>query len=77
MSDHRSRRSQTRKDQAAGGQPEKDSRVLIAMVGVTGAGKTTFASLASGDKTLKIGHSVDPCELAISFSVVARPMLLD
>ncbi|KAK4450488.1 GTPase IMAP family member 4 [Podospora aff. communis PSN243] len=37
------------------------SDVLIALLGLTGAGKTTFASVASGDKTLKVGHSIYPC----------------
>lgn len=50
-------RSQPGKKQA-----EKDPRIMIAMVGVTGAGKTTFASHASGRKDLKVGHGVDPCE---------------
>ena len=40
----------------------KDGKVMIALLGVTGAGKTTFVSLASGRNDLKIGHGVDPCE---------------
>jgi hypothetical protein len=38
------------------------SDVLIALLGLTGAGKTTFAQMASGDKTLKVGHSIYPCK---------------
>lgn len=40
---------------------KKDTEVKIVLVGVTGAGKSTFASIASGQK-LEIGHGVDPCE---------------
>lgn len=37
------------------------NKVVIALLGVTGAGKTTFISLASDRTDLKIGHGVDPC----------------
>ncbi|KAK0619487.1 P-loop containing nucleoside triphosphate hydrolase protein [Immersiella caudata] len=37
------------------------TEVLIALVGITGAGKTTFASVASGRTDLVIGYGVDPC----------------
>jgi hypothetical protein len=35
--------------------------VLIALLGMTGAGKTTFAMQASGNKELKVGHSIYSC----------------
>jgi len=35
--------------------------VLIALLGMTGAGKTTFVRAASGDETLEVGHSIYPC----------------
>jgi len=38
-----------------------DGEVVIALLGVTGAGKSTFVSIASGER-LEIGHGVDPCE---------------
>jgi Fe-S cluster assembly ATPase SufC len=39
------------------------SDVLIALMGLTGAGKTTFANVAFGDPNkLKVGHGVNPCE---------------
>jgi len=34
---------------------------LIAVIGVTGAGKTTFISRATGRGDLKIGHDIDSC----------------
>lgn len=42
--------------------PRKERRILIALCGVTGAGKTTFVAKASGRKDLEIGYGVDPCE---------------
>ena len=36
--------------------------ILIALLGVTGAGKTTFASLVSGNTDLRIGHSIHSCK---------------
>ncbi|KAK0653042.1 P-loop containing nucleoside triphosphate hydrolase protein [Cercophora newfieldiana] len=53
--------------------------VLIALVGVTGAGKTTFASVASGRKDLVIGYGVDPCTQdpeAIEFQLDGREVVL-
>jgi len=35
---------------------------LIAVIGVTGAGKTTFVSRATGRKDLGIGHGIDSCK---------------
>ncbi|KAK3299903.1 P-loop containing nucleoside triphosphate hydrolase protein [Chaetomium fimeti] len=38
------------------------SDALIALMGLTGAGKTTFANVAVGDPTkLQVGHGVNPC----------------
>ncbi|KAK5658016.1 hypothetical protein OQA88_2570 [Cercophora sp. LCS_1] len=37
------------------------SEVLIAVIGVTGAGKTTFVSQATGRKDLAVGHGIDSC----------------
>ncbi|KAK4199321.1 GTP-binding protein A [Triangularia verruculosa] len=34
--------------------------ILVVIIGVTGAGKTTFANLASGGNLL-VGHGLDPC----------------
>jgi len=36
--------------------------ILIALLGVTGAGKTTFASRVSGDTNLQIGHGIHSCK---------------
>lgn len=36
--------------------------VFIAVIGVTGAGKTTFISRATGRTDLEIGHSIDSCK---------------
>ena len=38
------------------------SEVLIAVIGVTGAGKTTFISRATGRNDLEIGHGIDSCK---------------
>ncbi|KAH8645555.1 P-loop containing nucleoside triphosphate hydrolase protein [Ilyonectria robusta] len=38
-----------------------DGQILIAVIGVTGAGKTTFISKASGRNDLEIGHDIDSC----------------
>jgi Fe-S cluster assembly ATPase SufC len=38
------------------------SDVLIALMGLTGAGKTTFANVALGKSKLQVGHGVNPCE---------------
>ncbi|EWC45605.1 hypothetical protein DRE_05166 [Drechslerella stenobrocha 248] len=44
----------------------KDKEVLIAVMGMTGAGKTTFISKATGIADLKIGHSLESCTSDIS-----------
>lgn len=36
--------------------------VFIAVIGVTGAGKTTFISRATGRTDLEIGYSIDCCK---------------
>ena len=35
---------------------------FIAVMGVTGAGKSTFIQTASQDETVEIGHSLVSCE---------------
>lgn len=37
------------------------SDILIAVLGVTGAGKTTFISKSTGRTDLVIGHGVESC----------------
>ncbi|KAL8822685.1 MAG: hypothetical protein Q9191_006585 [Dirinaria sp. TL-2023a] len=44
---------------------QKDS-LIIALLGVTGAGKTTFISKATGRTDLKIGHDIESCTKEIS-----------
>ncbi|KAK5996393.1 hypothetical protein PT974_01727 [Cladobotryum mycophilum] len=46
---------------------------LIAVIGVTGAGKTTFISKATGRNDLEIGHGLDSC----TREVQAVPFMLD
>jgi len=36
--------------------------LLISVLGVTGAGKTTFISKATGRTNMKIGHGVESCK---------------
>jgi putative ribosome biogenesis GTPase RsgA len=36
--------------------------ILIAVLGVTGAGKTTFINKASGQDDLEVGHSLEACK---------------
>jgi ABC-type uncharacterized transport system ATPase component len=36
---------------------------LIAVIGVTGAGKSTFTSKATGDKAVEIGNGLCSCKL--------------
>ncbi|KAK0711784.1 P-loop containing nucleoside triphosphate hydrolase protein [Lasiosphaeris hirsuta] len=51
----------------AGGQSQsqgpkpKNSKVMIALLGVTGAGKSTFINVACGREVLKISHGAKPC----------------
>ena len=56
-----------------------DSPVMILLVGMTGAGKTTFASLASGRADLEIGTGLDPCTqdpCAVEFKLRNRTVIL-
>jgi ATPase subunit of ABC transporter with duplicated ATPase domains len=41
---------------------KKDIKVRIALLGVTGAGKSTFINVASGRDELKISHGSKPCK---------------
>lgn len=38
--------------------------MVIAVMGVTGAGKSTFVRAASGNDEVVVGHSLEACELA-------------
>ncbi|KAK5651197.1 hypothetical protein OQA88_12745 [Cercophora sp. LCS_1] len=52
--------------------------ITIVLLGVTGAGKSTFASIASG-KDVRIGHGVDPCTqdpLAVKFKLGDQEIVL-
>lgn len=52
---------------------------LIAVVGVTGSGKTTFVSKATGRSDLEIGHSIDSCTkevVPVSFKLDRRNVTL-
>jgi hypothetical protein len=40
---------------------EMGREVLIGLIGVTGSGKTTFASIASGQTDLEIGYTLKSC----------------
>lgn len=44
------------------GNPREDNKVMIALLGVTGAGKSTFVNTAIGKNMLKISHGSQPCE---------------
>lgn len=50
-----------------------EPKYLIALIGMTGAGKSTFISKASGRKDIQISNSSSSC--AYSFSCVAIPKL--
>lgn len=52
---------------------------MILLLGMTGAGKTTFASLASGRSDLVIGTGLDPCTqdpCAVKFTLNGRSVIL-
>ncbi|GAB1317035.1 GTP-binding protein A [Madurella fahalii] len=56
-----------------------EDSVVIALLGVTGAGKTTFIRHASGDTTLKVGHGIYSCTQepqAIRFQLDGRSIAL-
>jgi len=44
------------------GNPRQDNKVMIAVLGVTGAGKSTFVNIATGKDPMKISHGSKPCE---------------
>jgi len=53
--------------------------IMVVLVGVTGAGKTTFTSVASGRQDLGIGDGLDPCTQdpqAVRLTVDGRPVIL-
>ena len=57
---------------------DKDRQITIVLLGVTGAGKSTFAHIASGQNVV-IGHGVDPCTqdpLAVHFKLGDRNIVL-
>jgi len=57
---------------------DDDHRVTIVLLGVTGAGKSTFTAMASG-REVKIGHGVDPCTqdpLAVQFELKDQTIVL-
>ncbi|KAK0623879.1 P-loop containing nucleoside triphosphate hydrolase protein [Immersiella caudata] len=59
-------------------QPAGPEQFTIVLLGVTGAGKSTFASIASGKKVI-VGHGVDPCTqdpLAVEFPLGDRNVIL-
>jgi len=41
---------------------QPDNKVMIALLGVTGAGKSTFVNTAIGKNMMKISHGSQPCE---------------
>lgn len=43
------------------GRDPRPNDIFIAVMGVTGAGKSSFIRLASGNKNVKIGHSLESC----------------
>ncbi|KAK5652804.1 hypothetical protein OQA88_9470 [Cercophora sp. LCS_1] len=56
--------------------PSRPVKVILA--GMTGAGKTTFASVASGQR-LRVGHGLDPCTQepqAVKFKLDNRDVIL-
>lgn len=55
------------------------TETLIAVIGVTGAGKTTFVSRATGRTDLEIGHGIDSCTqdiIPITFNLDGRKVTL-
>ncbi|KAK3361317.1 P-loop containing nucleoside triphosphate hydrolase protein [Lasiosphaeria ovina] len=60
-----------------GSEPKRD--LVIGLIGMTGAGKTTFASVASGQTNLKIGDTLESCTQepqAVTFSLGGYNVLL-
>jgi hypothetical protein len=42
---------------------DKTRTVLIAVIGIIRAGKSTFVKIASGDDAIETGHTLDSCKL--------------
>ncbi|KAG9085363.1 hypothetical protein FRC06_003646 [Ceratobasidium sp. 370] len=63
-----------------GGQPLPQDISIIVLFGATGAGKSSFANLASGENDLAVGHSVKSCTQEVDktniFLVDGRPVIL-
>ncbi|KAK1833478.1 P-loop containing nucleoside triphosphate hydrolase protein [Podospora conica] len=60
-------------------QGQKKGEVFIAVIGVTGAGKTTFISRATGRTDLEIGHGIDSCTqdvIPVAFTLDGQPVTL-
>lgn len=52
---------------------------MVVIVGLTGAGKTTFTNLVSGRTDLEVGDGIDPCTqepAAVQFELDGRPVVL-
>ncbi|KAK3357920.1 P-loop containing nucleoside triphosphate hydrolase protein [Lasiosphaeria hispida] len=57
----------------------QEDGILIGLIGVTGAGKTTFASIASGQTDLKIGNTLRSCTQepqVVKFEVDGRSIIM-
>ncbi|KAK1757084.1 P-loop containing nucleoside triphosphate hydrolase protein [Echria macrotheca] len=55
------------------------TEVLIAVIGVTGAGKTTFVSRATGRSDLQVGHGIDSCTqdvIPVTYTLDGRKVTL-
>ncbi|KAK0747197.1 hypothetical protein B0T18DRAFT_430014 [Schizothecium vesticola] len=59
------------------GSDAKEPEILIAIIGVTGAGKTTFVSRVTGDTSFKIGHDIDSLTSSTFTLDSTRVRLLD
>ncbi|KAG8741199.1 hypothetical protein FRC10_003193 [Ceratobasidium sp. 414] len=64
----------------SGGQSLPKDVAIIVLFGATGAGKSTFANLASGENDLVVGHGVKSCTQEVGktsmFVVDGRPVVL-
>ncbi|KAG8741201.1 hypothetical protein FRC10_003195 [Ceratobasidium sp. 414] len=65
---------------ASGGQSLPNDVAIIVLFGATGAGKSSFANLASGMDDLTVGHGVKSCTQEVDktnvFMVDGRPVVL-
>ncbi|KAG8695725.1 hypothetical protein FRC09_008972 [Ceratobasidium sp. 395] len=63
-----------------GGQSLPNDVAIIVLFGATGAGKSTFANVASGKNDLAVGHGVRSCTQEVDktniFTVDGRPVVL-